>query len=255
MYNDRFYQGQMAESYNSAKIYASYLSNFLVPKTVVDVGCGRGTWLKAFHEIGAKKLVGFDGAWNTQSAMVEKSISFNACDLNKPISVNNSERFDLAISLEVAEHIEPSSALTFVTSLTNLSDIVLFSAAFTGQGGKSHINERKHTDWANQFISLNYEPFDIFRQVFWADDRIPFWYRQNVFLYVHKDSDAYDTIKSKNIASLSNIAFMDCIHPELYLVLLQRLSSPLCRLDEALKRIYHARSNFAKVMFKQARVD
>src|ERR1700675_552820 len=31
------------------------------PKSVLDVGCGHGAWLKACHELGATQLLGLDG--------------------------------------------------------------------------------------------------------------------------------------------------------------------------------------------------
>jgi cyclopropane fatty-acyl-phospholipid synthase-like methyltransferase len=85
--------------------YAELLAPLLNPKSVVDVGCGRGSWLKAFKEKGAIKLVGYDGSWNNQKNMIDQSIIFHGVDLNKPIFVSDSERFDLAMSLEVAEHL------------------------------------------------------------------------------------------------------------------------------------------------------
>jgi ribosomal protein L11 methylase PrmA len=72
---------------------------------VVDLGCGRGTWLKAFKEIGATKLVGFDDEWNMQENMIDRPINFKPCELNKRISVDPNDRFELAISLEVGEHL------------------------------------------------------------------------------------------------------------------------------------------------------
>lgn len=112
LYGHEFYDEQMKGSYESAKLYAGRLSRIYFPDSVVDVGCGRGTWLKAFKEIGVNSLAGFDGPWNSQDKMIEASIAFKACDLNRPIICN--EKFDLAMSLEVAEHIEPASAMAFV---------------------------------------------------------------------------------------------------------------------------------------------
>lgn len=216
VYSKDFYDQQIAGSYRSAKVYVEYLSKIYLPHSVVDVGCGRGAWLKAFKEAGTQRLHGFDGAWNTQQNMVDDSIVFVACDLNQPI-VSNVERFDLAMSLEVAEHLESASAKTFVRSLTALSDVVLFGAAFTEQGGSNHINEQPHTYWAKHFDAEGYAPFDMFRPVFWGDRRVDFWYRQNTFLYVRKDSVPYGEFVSKDFLPIANIDFMDCVHPSLYL--------------------------------------
>jgi hypothetical protein len=198
-------------------VYAGLIATFFTPKSVVDFGCGRGTWLKAFKEIGATKLVGFDGEWNSQRNMIDDSIIFNACDLNKGVPRDRNEKFELAISLEVAEHLEPSSAETVVQSLVSLSDIVLFSAAFTGQGGRNHINEQPHTYWARLFATHNYVPFDILRPVVWGDTRVEWWYRRNAFLYVRSNSVMYKTLRARKIDPMKDIALMDCVHPNRYL--------------------------------------
>lgn len=216
LYDDQFYDAQISGAYESAKVYAVLFALILKPESVADVGCGRGAWLKAFKEQGAKQLIGFDGDWNNQKNMIEESIRFIPCDLNQSIVIANGEKVDLAISVEVAEHLPPSSAGKFVESLVGISDMVLFGAAFTGQGGINHINEQPSTYWAALFASHNYVPFDIFRPYVWGNSRVQAWYQQNTFLYVRKDSPSYTALLSKNISPMPNISFMDCVHPSLY---------------------------------------
>jgi len=218
LYDEGFYQHQAYGSYRSAQVYAGLVAAIFAPKSVVDFGCGRGTWLKAFKEIGATELVGFDGEWNSQENMIEGSIAFNACDLNKGVRVDRDGKFELAISLEVAEHLEPSSAETVVRSLVGLSDVVLFSAAYPGQGGTNHKNEQLHSYWAKLFAAHNYAPFDVFRPVVWGDPRVEPWYRRNAFLYVRSDSAMYRVIRLRKIAPLRNIPLMDCVDPVRLLV-------------------------------------
>jgi hypothetical protein len=51
------------------------------------------------------------------------------------------KRFDLAISLEVAEHLPEGSAGALVSTLIEAAPVVVFSAAIKGQSGTNHINE------------------------------------------------------------------------------------------------------------------
>jgi len=213
-YDERFYSDQMDSSYESARIVLAHVWKFLKAGSVADIGCGRGTWLKACHELGSQVLLGYDGSWNDKSKMIDSAIEFNCIDLNQPFSLP--KRVDMAISLEVAEHLEPSSAVQFVECLTNASDAVLFSAAITGQGGTNHINERPHSYWANIFLEKGYAPFDVIRPVFWEDDRVCFWYRQNIFLYLKKGSAPYRKLIAEGMPELTNIGFMNCIHPDLH---------------------------------------
>lgn len=213
-YDNKFYEDISNSSYNSAKIYLNYLWQYIQPVSVLDVGCGKGAWLKACHEYGSENLIGFDGEWIDQSEMIDKKIKFKPVDLNSKFSLG--EKVDLTISLEVAEHLKHESSKQFIECLTKTSEIILFSAAYTDQGGTDHINENKHSYWANIFAKHDYKPFDLFRPKFWGDARVGFWFRQNTFLYIKKDSNLFKKFERDNIKEIYNLNFMDCIHPELY---------------------------------------
>ncbi len=215
-YDSQFYDMQCAGSFRSALKYRDVLLRVFKPTSIVDVGCGRGTWLKAFKDSGATRLLGCDGPWVAQESLVDTSIDFLCVDLDNPSNIPHSQPFDLAISVEVAEHIRPESSNKFILKLTQLADVVLFGAAYLGQGGTNHINEQKHAFWANIFLSYNYLPFDLFRPVVWGDDEIEFWYRQNTFLYVSKDSPVLEQLASAGHNPIRDISFMNCIHPTLY---------------------------------------
>ena len=94
------------------------------------------------------------------------------------------ERFDLAITLEVAEHLPPERAAGFVEELCTLAPIVLFSAAIPDQGGTHHLNEQWPEYWVAEFSRLNYRPIDAIRPRIWTDPEIYWWYRQNCLLFV-----------------------------------------------------------------------
>ena len=217
-YNDQFYKSLTDGSYISAKHYISILSSLLIkPQKVVDVGCGRGPWLKAFSESGAKELVGIDGDWVRQEHMLDKKIRFYSVDFSSSVIKNPvNKKFDLAMSLEVAEHLKPEQAITFVNYLTSFSEIILFSAAFSGQGGTDHFNERPHSYWAKIFIKKGYLPYDLFRPKVWGNQEIEVWYRQNTFLYIKSNSKLEKIFKEKGIEPISEISLMNCIHPDLY---------------------------------------
>ena len=217
-YNDQFYKSLTEGSYNSAKPFVSILSSLSInPKKVVDVGCGRGPWLKAFSDSGTKELVGIDGDWVRQEDMLDKKIEFHSIDLSSTTIENPiNKKFDLAMSLEVAEHLKPEQAIPFVNYLIGFSDTILFSAAFSGQGGTDHVNERPHTYWAKVFISNGYLPYDLFRSKVWENQEIDVWYRQNTFLYLKKNSKFEKIFKEKGIEPISELSLMNCIHPDLY---------------------------------------
>jgi SAM-dependent methyltransferase len=209
-FDEGFYE--IDRSLGSARIYLKYLFRVFQPQSVLDVGCGRGAWLKACHELGAKELLGFDGEWNTQSLMIDDAIKFQGIDLGKPFTVRH--KVDLTITVEVAEHLEPEVAPQFVRCLTECSDVILFSAAFVNQGGTNHVNERPHSYWASLFAVHDFHPFDLFRPTFWGNENVAYWYRQNVFLYVRRDSSVWRLLANSGHRNMADISFMNCIHPE-----------------------------------------
>lgn len=218
-YGQDFYNSQILGSLQSAQVYLYHLfSIWGVPESVADLGCGRGSWLATCRDLGVRRTVGFDGDWNSQEDMLDRDIEFHPVNLEVELPLTDT--FDLAISLEVAEHLQPESSDTFVESLTRLSGAVLFGAAFIGQPGANHINNRLHSFWANKFFERGYVVFDLFRPAFWNDDRVEPCYRQNTFLYVKPGHSLHSALVNRGYASGTELMFMDCVHPAIYLGLL-----------------------------------
>ena len=153
----------------------------LVPaKSVVDVGCGLGTWLAVFREQGATATLGIDGEWIDRNHLEIPSESFMAFDLTQPLRLDR--RFDLVVSLEVAEHLPPEAAETFVDSLTRLGSTILFSAAIPSQGGTHHVNEQWPEYWAHLFEKRGFRVVDAIRRRVWENGAVATWYAQNALL-------------------------------------------------------------------------
>ncbi len=106
---------------------------------------------------------------------------FRATDLSRPLRLER--RFDLAVCLEVAEHLPESLAERLVSDLVKLAPVVLFSAAIPGQGGTGHLNERFPSYWAEHFRKWDYTPIDCLRSQIWKSDEVDFWYVQNTIVY------------------------------------------------------------------------
>src|SRR5262249_16044265 len=159
----------------------------LEPKSVVDVGCGIGTFLNVFLENGVNDVLGIDGAWVDRGQLYIDEKYFVEADLEQPLKPGR--KFDLAICLEVAEHLRPESADAFVEWLCSLSDTIVFSAAIPGQGGDNHLNEQPFEYWQNKFAVHDFHFYDVFRNRYWQNDEIDCWYRQNMFLAAHESAE------------------------------------------------------------------
>jgi hypothetical protein len=154
-------------------------------RSAVDLGCGVGTWLSVLEQDGVQDVHGVDGPWVDTGLLQIPGERFRVADLEERVAFDR--KYDIAISLEVAEHLSPESAPTFVDSLTSASDFILFSGAIPFQGGSRHVNEQWPEYWAALFHMKGYDVVDCIRSRIWTDERIPTWYRQNTFLYVSRD--------------------------------------------------------------------
>ena len=70
------------------------------------------------------------------------------------------QRFDLVLSIEVAEHVDrPDHDYLFDYLVAHTSKWVVFSAGRIGQGGFGHIAERTEEDWKFEFLkrSMNFD--------------------------------------------------------------------------------------------------
>ncbi len=184
-YDEGFFDEMEMPNLESARTVVPKVLELLKPTKVVDIGCGRGLWLKAFIENGVLDVAGYDGAYVEKEKVAFPKERFHAVDLEKPIAFN--QIFDLAVCLEVGEHLPPAAADTLVKTLINAAPVVLFSAAIPLQGGSRHVNEQWPEYWEKKFAALGYVPVDALRRHFWGDSRVSFFYQQNILLYVRKD--------------------------------------------------------------------
>ena len=212
MYDQEWHKRYREKTRRSALRVAELVTNLAPVASVVDFGCAEGVWLKAFADAGAERILGYDGPWNDVNALAIPRERVRTVDLSKPLSCDE-PRFDLAVSLEVAEHLPPEAAETFVASITDHADIALFGAAIPLQGGFMHLNERWQSYWADLFASRGYRCFDLVRPAIWDDPMIHFWYRQNAFLFVRETrSDLIGRLPAQPAGG----APLDVIHPELF---------------------------------------
>lgn len=184
-YSRSFFQDMTSESLASAEVVVPFVLDLLHPTSVVDVGCGTGSWLSVFRAHGLPVIYGLDGAYVEPNALLIPTECFQATDLAQPFSL--SERYDLAVSLEVAEHLPATAASGFVKSLCYLAPRILFSAAIPGQGGTHHVNEQWPEYWRLLFARHGFRMFDPFRPQLWHDERVMSHYRQNMFLFLRHD--------------------------------------------------------------------
>jgi len=212
IYDRAFFADQASGSSRSARIVVPLVMR-IVPdvRSVVDIGCGAGSWLAQFKQAGVPRVLGLDGGAAAEDDQLEiEPQEFRVANLEGDIDLEDS--FDLCVCLEVAEHLTEHAAPVIVRNICKLSDVVLFSAAIPGQGGTHHVNERWPSYWVDLFASAGYEVLDVVRGRIWNDERVEWWYRQNLLLFASKTG--LSRIAPSAVAGHdSRFVPLDIVHP------------------------------------------
>lgn len=213
-YTNDFYNNLYENNYNCAHIMMPYIIDKLQPKSVIDIGCGRGIFIKEIKDINPSiKIKGVDGFHVDKSTLLIEKDDFLAHDLTQDLIID--EKYDLALSLEVAEHLEEKYADIFMDSLTRTSDIIVFSAAIPMQGGTHHVNERWPSYWKSKFEQRGFFVSDCLKKYFWEMKDIEAYRRQNILLCIKnvKKNEILEKFKPNEDSSY----IFDYVHPDFWL--------------------------------------
>ena len=148
------------------------------PASLLDVGCGTGTWLKAALDYGIGDVLGVDGAAIPPEKLHVPGGKIHRQDLTR--SWDLKRKFAAIICFEVAEHLEGDAAPVLVDALVRHGRLIYFCAACPGQGGQHHVNCQWPTYWQKLFNERGYVCDDTVRWRIWELGAVEPWYRQNM---------------------------------------------------------------------------
>lgn len=131
-YTNAFYDKMQNKNIAVARLIMPILIDSLQPKSIIDLGCGRGLFLRIAKDMGIN-VMGVDGDYVDRNELFIEAQEFIPANLEKELIPP--KKFDLAISFEVAEHLPENCAKLFVDNLIKCADVVAFSAAVPFQGG------------------------------------------------------------------------------------------------------------------------
>lgn len=180
--------------------------------SVIDIGCGVGTWLSVAQAKGVDRVDGYDGPWVTRENLEIPAECFHENNLAEQLELTCD--YDLGISLEVFEHIPATAADKRLEQLLTHCRFLLFGAAIPQQGGTGHVNERPQSYWYEMICNEGFVAYDLIRPGIWSDARIPYWYKQNLLLYVRSDevSALPDSMPPYRVGEQT---LLDVVHPGL----------------------------------------
>ncbi len=169
----------------SADVIAESILLSFRANSLVDVGCGTGAVLYALQRRGCRVL----GLEYSQAALRYchlRKIDVRRFDLERDTYMGD-RNFDVAISMEVAEHLPEKTAGRYVKLLTELSDVIVFTAARPNQGGRGHVNEQPPSYWIAKFQFSGFAYDDRMsrdlRESWRSSDSLASWYWQNLMIF------------------------------------------------------------------------
>ena len=186
IYNSEYY-GTTVEApavRSSSAISESIVTDFS-PSRVIDVGCGTGALLEAFRQRGCE-VFGLEYSKAALEYCRHRQLSVSQFDLEKDV-YNDNGIFDVAISMEVAEHLPERVSDRYVDLLSHLSQNIVFTAAPPGQGGTDHVNEQPPSYWIDKFyqrgFDLDERLSNSWREQWKAGGNVESWYYQNLMVF------------------------------------------------------------------------
>ena len=177
MYTQAYQEALQNPSIEASKIILPVLHRRYNFKSLIDFGCGLGQWSAGLKGIDSSYL-GVDLRYDR---LLIKESQFIEHDLNLPIDLK--KRFDIALCVEVAEHLKPESANIIVDTLVRHSNIIVFSASIPFGGNPTHINEQYWEYWIEKFEQKGYIVNDWLRDYIWDNPLSASCYKTDMLIF------------------------------------------------------------------------
>jgi len=146
-------------------------------KTIVDFGCGPGSYVKFFKNSGFD-IDGYDGNPNT----VELSNGMcSVLDLTTDFELGKT--FDCVLSLEVGEHVPKEYEQAYINNLVKYSNkYIIISWGVPGQGGYGHVNCQTNEYIKNEFKIRGYDNCNDIETII-RDSAEASWFKDTIMIF------------------------------------------------------------------------
>jgi glycosyltransferase involved in cell wall biosynthesis/SAM-dependent methyltransferase len=177
---------------HAAMTVAELVDRYLAPQSVLDLGCGNGTWLDVLASRAPRDILGVEEeSVGPRDLAVDPARVLNA-SLARPLDLDRS--FDLVLCLQGPDHVEPQFAKVLVGNCTRHADAVLFCVGLPSEVGS---DSERGGRWIELFRNEDFQAVDLVRPLIWQDPRIPACYRQHLWLFLHQDVPQLATLQAE----------------------------------------------------------
>jgi hypothetical protein len=209
MYSVEFYEASRSQGVVAGSVLRAFLERAGVGvDSVVDIGGGLGGWLEAFAEGKCTNAILVDNLDHRIVSAIAPEISYVQRDLELGIGDIQNLAVDLVICVEVAEHLSHAVGNLLVSQIAQMSDLVVWSAAWPGQGGEFHVNEQSPAFWYQRFVDHGYSVIDCLRGPL-GEVGAPRYYRTNPVLLSRNPEVTGRLLSAGDIRYHSNLGIVD----------------------------------------------
>jgi hypothetical protein len=128
----------------------AFLRTFPSARRYADVGAGGGAYAAALRQLG-RQVDACEHARSGRAIARLQGVRSRPFELTREPPARLTGTYDVAYSIEVAEHVPPELGDRLVAVLAGLAPAIVFTAAQPGQGGLGHINEQPLEYWIERF--------------------------------------------------------------------------------------------------------
>ena len=170
-----------------AERLALILRTIYNPGSITDYGCANGLYLEPFYNAGCV----VQGYEVSTDALEDAVVPVEYISIIDQSEILNPQKTDLALCIEVMEHIPEESAEFAISNLTKMSDTIIFTAAIPGQGGKGHINCQPKEYWVDMMAKFSFVPDMVMREIIVASALSGYhmgWFINNLIVFRKEQS-------------------------------------------------------------------
>lgn len=159
MFDAYYYEHGCGSAYGRGPAWLAAFNNFadhiirdIQPQTVLDAGCAMGLLVEVLRQRGVEAWGVDISEYAIQNVAPQVKPYCRVGSVTEPFE----RRYDLIVSMEVVEHMQPADSEATIANLCQHSDDILFSSTPFDYREATHFNVQPPEVWAEMFARQNF---------------------------------------------------------------------------------------------------